>query len=47
MVYFVEPKTEDIPDNCILITQLSKDQLKNTHSTNPNDWRILSDSMWN
>ena len=47
VVYLVEPKTEDIPENCILITKNLKDQIENPDTTNPNDWRGLSDSMWN
>ena len=47
MVYLVEPKTEDIPENCILITKNLKDQIENPETMNPNDWRGLSDSMWN
>jgi protein PhnA len=43
----VEPKTEDIPENCILITKNLKDQIENPETMNPNDWRGLSDSMWN
>lgn len=47
VVYLVEPKTEDIPENCILITKTLKDQIENPETTNANDWRGLSDSMWN
>ncbi|MBP6072297.1 MAG: PhnA domain-containing protein [Flavobacterium sp.] len=47
VVYLVEPKTEAIPENCILITKSLKDQIENPDTTNPNDWRGLSDSMWN
>ncbi|MEK8178933.1 PhnA domain-containing protein [Flavobacterium buctense] len=47
VVYLVEPKTEDIPENCILITKSLKDQIENSDTTNANDWRGLSDSMWN
>ncbi len=47
VVYLVEPKTEDIPENCILINKTLKDQIENPETTNPNDWRCLSDSMWN
>ena len=47
VVYLVEPKTEVIPENCILITQNLKDQLNNLETTNANDWRGLSDSIWN
>lgn len=47
VVYLVEPKTDAIPENCILITKALKDQLENPETTNANDWRGLSDSMWN
>jgi protein PhnA len=46
-VYLVAPKTEAIPENCILITQSLKDQIENKETTIPDDWRGLSDSMWN
>ncbi|WP_338377837.1 PhnA domain-containing protein [uncultured Flavobacterium sp.] len=47
VVYLVEPKTEDVPENCVLISQKLKDQIENPETTDPNDWRGLSDSMWN
>ena len=47
VVYTVAPKTDPTPENCILITQSLKDQIENPESTNANDWRGLSDSMWN
>jgi len=47
VVYLVEPKTEATPENCILITKKLKDQIENPETMNPNDWRGLSDSMWN
>jgi protein PhnA len=47
VVYIVEPKTEAIPENCILITKQLKDQIENKDLMNANDWRGLSDSMWN
>lgn len=47
VVYLVEPKTEDIPENCILIAKPLLDQIQNPETTNPNEWRGLSDSMWN
>lgn len=47
VLYLVAPKTEDTPENCILITKSLKDQIENPETTNPNDWRGLSDSMWN
>lgn len=47
VVYLIEPKTEDSPENCILISQKLKNQIEKPETTNPNDWRGLSDSMWN
>jgi protein PhnA len=47
VVYLVAPKTEATPENCILITKTLRDQIENPDTTNPNDWRGLSDSMWN
>jgi protein PhnA len=47
VVYIVEPKTEAIPENCILITKQLKDQIENKELMNATDWRGLSDSMWN
>ena len=47
VVYTVTPKTDPTPENCILITQSLRDQIENPETTNPNDWRGLSDSMWN
>ena len=47
VVYLLEPKTEAIPENCILINQSLLNQIQNPETMNPNDWRGLSDSMWN
>ena len=47
VVYIVEPKTEAILENCILITKSLQDQIENKELMNPNDWRGLADSMWN
>jgi protein PhnA len=47
VVYLVVPKTEETPENCILITKNLKNQIENPETMNPNDWRGLSDSMWN
>lgn len=47
VVYLVEPKTEETPENCILITKNLKNQIENPETMNPNDWHGLSDSMWN
>ncbi|TBX71136.1 PhnA protein [Flavobacterium silvisoli] len=47
VVYLVPPKTEATPENCILISKPLRDQIENPDTMNPNDWRGLSDSMWN
>jgi len=47
VVYLVEPKTDATPENSILITKSLRDQIENPETMNPNDWRGLSDSMWN
>jgi protein PhnA len=47
VVYLIAPKTEETPENCILISKKLKDQIENPETTDPNDWRGLSDSMWN
>jgi protein PhnA len=47
VVYLVEPKTNATPENSILITKSLRDQIENPETTNSNDWRGLSDSMWN
>ncbi|WP_339890115.1 PhnA domain-containing protein [uncultured Flavobacterium sp.] len=47
VAYLIEPKTEETPENCILISQKLKDQIENPETTDSNDWRGLSDSMWN
>jgi protein PhnA len=47
VVYTIAPRTEESRENSILISQKHKDQIENPDTTNPNDWRGLSDSMWN
>lgn len=47
VVYLVGPKTENIPENCILISSTLKSQIENPDTSNANDWRGLNDSMWN
>lgn len=47
VVYLLEPKTENTPENCILISKKLKDQIDNPETMNANDWRGLTDSMWN
>ena len=45
--YLVAPKTEEISQNCILITKSLKSQIENPETIEPNDWRGLYESMWN
>lgn len=47
VLYLVAPKTEVVPENCVLIAQHLRDQIENPALMNPNDWRGLSESMWN
>lgn len=47
VVYTVLPKTSESLENSILISKKLRDQIENPDSTDPNDWRGLSDSMWN
>jgi protein PhnA len=46
VVYTILPKTNESLDNCILISSILKNQIENPETTNANDWRGLSDSMW-
>jgi protein PhnA len=46
VVYTVVPKTIESIENSILISKKLKDQIENPETTDPNDWRGLSDSMW-
>jgi protein PhnA len=46
VVYTVAPKTIESLENCLLISQNLKNQIENPETTNPDDWRGLSDSMW-
>jgi protein PhnA len=47
VVYTVPPKTEESLENSLLITSNLKNQIENTETTNPDDWRGLNESMWN
>lgn len=47
VVYTVPPMIVESTDNSILIAQNLKDQIGNPETMNHNDWRGLSDSMWN
>lgn len=47
VVYTIAPITAESPENSILITKDLKSQIEHPETTNPNDWRGLSESMWN
>lgn len=47
VVYNLPPKSIESLENSILITKALKEQIENPETTNANDWRCLSDSMWN
>jgi protein PhnA len=47
VVYTVAPHTVESLAHSILIAQSLKDQIENPETTNPTDWRFLSESMWN
>ncbi|POS03146.1 PhnA domain-containing protein [Flavobacterium croceum] len=46
VVYTVAPKTTESLENSILISKNLLDQINNPETTNANDWRGLSESMW-
>ncbi len=46
-VYTLPPFTEESLDHSVLLAKHLKDQVENPETMNPNDWRSLSDSMWN
>ena len=46
-VYTLPPFTEESLTHSVLLTKHLKDQVENPDTMNPNDWRSLSDSMWN
>ena len=47
VVYTLPPFTEESLAHSVLLTKHLKDQVENPDTMNPNDWRSLSDSMWN
>ena len=47
VVYTLPPYTEESLAHSVLLTKQLKDQVENPDTMNPNDWRGLSDSMWN
>ena len=46
-MYTLTPFTEESLDHSVLLAKHLKDQVENPETMNPNDWRSLSDSMWN
>ena len=46
-VYTLPPYTEESLDHSVLLAKHLKDQVENPETMNPNDWRSLSESMWN
>lgn len=46
-VYTVAPRATESLENSLLLTQKLIHQINHPETTNPNDWRGLSDSMWN
>lgn len=47
VVYTLPPFTEESLEHSVLLAKHLKDQVENPANMNPNDWRSLSDSMWN
>jgi protein PhnA len=47
VVYVLPPTNERTVENSVLIAKRLKDQIENPETMNENDWRGLSDSMWN
>jgi protein PhnA len=47
VVYVLPPTNERTVENSVLIATHLKDQIENPETMNENDWRGLSDSMWN
>src|SRR5690606_17867727 len=46
VVYTLPPFTTESVEHSVLITKNLKDQVENPETTNENDWRGLSESMW-
>ena len=46
-MYTLPPFTEESLAHSVLLAKHLKDQVENPDTMNPNDWRSLSDSMWN
>ena len=46
-VYTLPPFADESLYHSVLLAKHLKDQVENPETMNPNDWRSLSDSMWN
>jgi protein PhnA len=46
VVYTVAPKNMESLENSLLISKNLRNQIENPETTNADDWRGLSDSMW-
>ncbi|MBQ0116663.1 MAG: PhnA domain-containing protein [Flavobacterium sp.] len=46
-VYNLPPDAADTLENSVLLCKNCKDQVENVKPTDPNHFRVLSDSMWN
>ena len=46
VVYTLPPFTTESLEHSVLLTKNLKDQVENPETTNENDWRSLSESMW-
>jgi protein PhnA len=42
----VEPKTEEISENQVVVCQTCNDQIQDKDSADANHWRCLNESMW-
>lgn len=47
VVYTLPPHTAESLEHSVLVAKHLRDQIENPESMNENDWRGLSDSMWN
>jgi len=44
--YQVSPKSEDLPENQIVVCETCLDQLTESKELNPDHWRCLNESIW-
>ena len=47
VVYTLPPHTAESLEHSVLVAKHLKDQIENPETMNENDWRGLSESMWN